>query len=109
VWAACRPHDVAGVLGSVHDSADRWDSLSVKPQGCQREGLSPWLVLGALVSIVPLIFLGLNRIVAHPFRVIPLLSIMLTLLLVGHGLRTAHLEAPFTLIGRGAVAKRRNA
>jgi hypothetical protein len=38
-----------------------------------------------------------------------LLLIMLTLLLVGHGLRTAHLEAPFTLIGRGAVAKHRNA
>jgi hypothetical protein len=66
------------------------------------------LALGTLVSIAPLIFLGLNRIVAHPFRVIPLLLIMLTLLLVGHGLRTAHLEA-FTLIGRGAVAKRRNA
>jgi len=67
------------------------------------------LVLWALVPIVPLIFPGLNRIVAHPFRVIPLLLIMLTLLLVGHGLRTAHLGAPFTLIGGGAVAKHHKA
>jgi len=50
------------------------------------------LVLWALVPIIPLIFLGLNRIVAHPLRVIHLLLITLTLLLVGHGLCTAHLE-----------------
>jgi hypothetical protein len=67
------------------------------------------LVLWALVPIVPLIFLGLNRIVAHPLGVIRLLLIMLTLLLVGHGLRTAHLGAPFTLIRLGAAAKHHKA
>jgi hypothetical protein len=65
------------------------------------------LVLWALVPIVPLIFLGLN--LAHPFRVIPLLLIMLTLLLVSHGLRTAHHGAPFTFVGRGAAAKHHQA
>src|SRR5689334_18708404 len=42
------------------------------------------LVLWALVPIVPLFFLGLNWIVAHPLRVISLLLIMLTLLFVGY-------------------------
>jgi hypothetical protein len=35
--------------------------------------------------------------------------IMLTLLLVGYGLRTAYLGAPFTLIGHSSTAKHHKA
>jgi hypothetical protein len=55
------------------------------------------ILLVLLVAAVPFVLLGLNGIVAHSLRVIPLLLIMLTLLLVGHGLRIAHLGAPFPL------------
>ena len=81
-------------------------------RGFSARGLIPlpiMLILWALVPIVPLIFLGLNRIVAHPLRVISLLLTMLTLLLVGNGLRTAHLEAPFTLNRRSPTAKHHRA
>jgi hypothetical protein len=68
------------------------------------------LILSALlVAAVRFVFLGLDRIVAHPLRVISLLLIMLTLLFVGYGLRTAHLGAPFLLIGRGSEAKHHKA
>jgi len=65
-----------------------------------RKNLARWLfvplaivliLLALLVAAVPFVLLRLNRIVAHPLRVIPLLLIMLTLLFVGHGLCAAHL------------------
>jgi len=63
------------------------------------------ILLALLVAAVPFVSLGLDRNVAHPLRVMSLLLIMLTLLFVGYGLRTAHLGAPFLVIGRDSEAK----
>jgi hypothetical protein len=82
------PEEVAGgsfAKGADYNQAERLSARRFVP-------LAIVLVPRALVPIIPLIFLGLNRIVAHPLRVISLLLIILTLLLVGHGLCTAHLE-----------------
>jgi hypothetical protein len=60
------------------------------------------VLLGLLVAIVPFVFLGFTRIIAHPLWVIRLL-IALTLLFVVDGLRTAHLRSSFPLIRRVAA------
>jgi len=56
-------------------------------------------LLALLIAAIPFVFLGLTGIVAHPLRVISLL-VILTLLFIVYGLRTAHLGAPFLLVRR---------